>query len=277
VLKEIQQQMLGVKPLIPKDVPPDIQATLRSYQNDGVSWLERLRYMRLNGILADDMGLGKTLQAIIAVTQHKIEYPDSISIVVCPTSLVYNWKEEFTKFNGQLKVLPVDGTPTQRKKLLTDVKNFDVVITSYSLLQKDIDFYKTISFDYAILDEAQHIKNRGTRNAKSVKMMQAKHRLILTGTPIENSLDELWSLFDFLMPGLLSSYDRFLEKYIRNPSQSKAESLECLRRKVSPFILRRMKKDVLSELPPVSEIVYHLLCRVGARRAFSTREERRIR
>ena len=205
--------------MVPKDVPAVIQATLRSYQIDGVSWLERLRYMHLNGILADDMGLGKTLQAIIALTQHKIENPQAISIVVCPTSLVYNWKEEFTKFNPKLKVLPVDGTPTQRKKLLTDIKNYDVVITSYSLLQKDIEFYKTIPFDYAILDEAQHIKNRGTRNAKSVKMIQAEHRLILTGTPIENSLDELWSLFDFLMPGLLSSYDRFVEKYIRNPSQ----------------------------------------------------------
>ncbi len=104
------------------------------------------------------------------------------------------------------------------KNLQNEIKKFDVVITSYSLLQKDIEFYKTIPFGYAILDEAQHIKNRGTRNAKSVKMIQAAHRLILTGTPIENSLDELWSLFDFLMPGLLSTYDRFVEKYIRNPS-----------------------------------------------------------
>lgn len=256
-LKEIQQQMLGIKPIVPREIPPVIQASLRTYQNDGVSWLERLRIMHLNGILADDMGLGKTLQAIIAITQHKIDKHDAISIIVCPTSLVYNWKEEFNKFNPKLKVLPVDGTPLQRKKLLNDIKKFDVIITSYSLLQKDIDFYKTIPFEYAILDEAQHIKNRGTRNAKSVKMMQAKHRLILTGTPIENSLDELWSLFDFLMPGLLSSYDRFLEKYIRNPSQKKSESIELLRKKVSPFILRRMKKDVLEELPPVSEIVYH--------------------
>ena len=126
------------------------------------------------------------------------------------------------------------------------------------MFQKDIEFYKTISFGYAILDEAQHIKNRGTRNAQSVKTIQAAHRLILTGTPIENSLDELWSLFDFLMPGLLSSYDRFVEKYIRFPSaQQSSKNLENLRRKVAPFILRRMKKDVLSDLPPVSEIVYH--------------------
>lgn len=151
----------------------------------------------------------------------------------------------------------MDGTPTQRKKLLTDIQSYDAVITSYSLLQKDIDIYKAFTFSYAILDEAQHIKNRGTRNAKSVKMIHAKHRLILTGTPIENSLDELWSLFDFLMPGLLSTYDRFVEKYIRSPGQSKGANLEVLRRKVSPFILRRMKGDVASELPPVSEIIYH--------------------
>lgn len=256
-LLEIQQQMLGTVHVEASKIPEVIQATLRSYQTEGVGWLERLRQMHLNGILADDMGLGKTLQAIIAVTQNKIQHKNALSIVVCPTSLVYNWVEEFAKFNGNLKTLPVDGTPAQRKKLLTDIKKFDVVITSYSLLQKDVDFYKDIPFSYAILDEAQHIKNRGTRNAKSVKMIQAKHRLILTGTPIENSLDELWSLFDFLMPGLLSSYDRFVEKYIRNPSQVKGKALENLRKKVSPFILRRMKKDVLADLPPVSEIVYH--------------------
>lgn len=256
-LKEIQQQMLGLTPHVAQEVPKAVQATLRSYQVDGIGWLERLRYMHLNGILADDMGLGKTLQAITAITQNKIDNPKALSIIVCPTSLVHNWKEEFAKFNPNLKVLPVDGTPVQRKKLLTEIKNFDAVITSYSLLQKDIEIYKESGFSYAILDEAQHIKNRGTRNAKSVKMIQAKHRLILTGTPIENSLDELWSLFDFLMPGLLSSYDRFVEKYIRSPNQPKGVSIEILRRKVSPFILRRMKKDVVADLPPVSEIVYH--------------------
>ncbi len=256
-LEQIQQQMLGSHPYTPKKVPAEINAKLRTYQTEGVGWLERLRGMHLNGILADDMGLGKTLQAIISLTQYKADHPKSVSIVVCPTSLVYNWKEEFTKFNPKLKALPVDGTPTQRKKLLADVKKYDVVITSYSLLQKDIEFYQKIPFGYAILDEAQHIKNRSTRNAKSVKMLQGAHRLILTGTPVENSLDELWSLFDYLMPGLLSTYQRFVEKYIRNAGQGNNKNLEVLRRKLSPFILRRMKKDVLKELPPVSEITYH--------------------
>lgn len=256
-LKEIQQQMLGNIPMVPQSIPKAIQATLRNYQIDGVSWIEKLRLMHLNGILADDMGLGKTLQAITAVTQYKDDHPNALSIIVCPTSLVYNWKEEFNKFNAQLKVLPLDGTPIQRKKLLTEIEQFDVIITSYSLLQKDIEVYKTVSFGYVILDEAQHIKNRGTRNAKSVKMIKAKHRLILTGTPIENSLDELWSLFDFLMPGLLSTYERFVEKYIRHPGQTKTSNMELLRKKVSPFVLRRMKKDVLSDLPSVTEITYH--------------------
>lgn len=256
-LAEIQEQMLGTKPLVAGPIPKTIKASLRSYQQEGVEWLDRLRSMRLNGILADDMGLGKTLQAIIAITQLHHKRKDLHSIIVCPTSLIYNWKEEFGKFNPQLRVLPIDGTPSQRKKLLTDLEQYDVVITSYSLLQKDIDIYKQHTFGYAILDEAQQIKNRTTRNAKSVKMIEAHHRLILTGTPIENSLEDLWSLFDFLMPGLLSSYDRFIEKFVRHTTIPQSNSHDVLRKKVSPFILRRMKKDVLEELPPISEIVYH--------------------
>lgn len=256
-LKEMQKQMFGLVPYKAAPVPAIIQAALRNYQVEGVEWLDRLRTMHLNGILADDMGLGKTLQAIITLTQFHEKNTKAKSIVICPTSLIYNWKEEFTKFNPKLKVLAVDGTPVQRKKLLNDIENYNIVITSYTLLQKDVEFYKTVAFGYAILDEAQHIKNRGTRNAQSVKMIQAGHKLILTGTPIENSLDELWSLFDFLMPGLLSSYDRFVEKYVRHAPQTGLKHLEALKKKVSPFILRRMKKDVLDDLPPISEIVYH--------------------
>lgn len=258
-LTQIQQQMLGAQSYEPRQIPKDIQASIREYQRAGIGWLERLREMHLNGILADDMGLGKTLQAIVSITQYKQDHHKAISLIVCPTSLIYNWKEEFGKFNSKLKILPVDGTPSHRKKLLDSAKKYDVLVTSYSLLQKDIDIYKEISLGYVILDEAQHIKNRTTQNAKSVKMLQCDHRIILTGTPIENSLDELWSLFDFLMPGLLSTYDRFVEKYVRAPVQSPngKSHLETLRRKLSPFILRRMKKDVLSELPPVTEIVYH--------------------
>ncbi|MEZ5315172.1 MAG: SNF2-related protein [Chlamydiales bacterium] len=258
-LQQIQKQILGETNITTQNVPSVIRAKLRKYQLEGVNWLERLRKMHLNGILADDMGLGKTLQAIIAITQSKAEKSVAQSLVVCPTSLVYNWQEEFHKFNPELKVLVVDANPSQRRKLLKSIDNYDVVITSYNLLQKDIEIYKKILFDYVVLDEAHHIKNRSTRNAKSVKMIQAQHRLVLTGTPIENSLEELWSLFDFLMPGLLSSFDRFVERYIRNCGHTgnKLSNIETLRKKVSPFILRRMKEDVLEDLPPVSEVLYH--------------------
>ncbi len=255
-LVDIRKQMLGEKQFSFSEVPTQVKATLRTYQSEGVRWLERLRTMYLNGILADDMGLGKTLQAIVAISQLQSK-KKKLSLIVCPTSLLYNWKEEFCKFNSHLKTLVVDGVPNQRKKLIDNLDECDVAITSYTLLQKDIESYKTHTFTYVILDEAQHIKNRGTRNAKSVKMVPAEHRLILSGTPIENSLDELWSLFDFLMPGFLSSYDRFVEKYIRLSGTEQTKNLEYLRKKVSPFILRRMKSDVLQDLPPVSEIVYH--------------------
>ncbi len=255
-LVDIRKQMLGEKKLTFTEVPDDIQAKLRPYQAEGVNWLERLRMMYLNGILADDMGLGKTLQAIVAIAQYRLK-KKGLTLIVCPTSLLYNWKEEFSKFDPQLKVLVIDGIPSGRKRLIENMHKYDVVITSYTLLQKDVEHYKQVSFGYIILDEAQHIKNRGTRNAKSVKMIPAEHRLILSGTPIENSLDEMWSLFDFLMPGFLSSFDRFVEKYVRVTGAEQTKNLEYLRKKVAPFILRRMKADVLQDLPPVSEIVYH--------------------
>lgn len=256
-LQQIQRQLLGQEQIETSPMPKAISATLREYQKEGVHWLERLRSMHLNGILADDMGLGKTLQAIVGITQNHEEDPQAISLVVCPTSLLYNWKEEFHKFHPGLKVAVVDGSPGQRKKILSGIKKYQVVITSYTLLQKDIEEYSKENFSYIILDEAQHIKNRHTRNAKSAKMLKGKHRLILTGTPVENSLDELWSLFDFLMPGLLSRYERFADKYVRAMKEGDRQALEQLKDKIAPFVLRRVKSDVLSELPPVSEIVYH--------------------
>jgi SNF2 family DNA or RNA helicase len=252
-LKEIRSQMLGDKKVKFSPVPKSIKAELRHYQEEGVNWLERLRKMYLNGILADDMGLGKTLQAIVAITQLN----RGTSLIVCPTSLLYNWKEEFIKFNPKLNVLVIDGIPSQRKRLIDDVEQYDVIVTSYSLLQKDIELYEDTTFSLAILDEAQHIKNRGTRNARSVKLVKAQHRMILSGTPIENSLEELWSLFDYLMPSFLGTFERFLERYIRVSGDEQMKNLSYLKQKVSPFILRRMKVDVLDDLPPISDIVYH--------------------
>ncbi|MBN2478706.1 MAG: SNF2 helicase associated domain-containing protein [Parachlamydiales bacterium] len=255
-LLDKRKEMLGETISQPSPIPGSIKANLRSYQIEGISWIERLRRMYLNGILADDMGLGKTLQAIVAIIQNQ-EKSASPSIVVCPTTLLYNWEEEIFKFSPNSNVVVVDGTPQQRKKILSDIKDKDIVVTSYTLMQKDIEQYKKINFSYAILDEAQHIKNRATRNAKSVKMLNSTHKLILTGTPIENSLDELWSLFDFLMPSFLSSYDRFSEQYLKTEGVTHKDNIAYLKRKVAPFILRRMKEDVLKDLPPVSEILYH--------------------
>ncbi len=255
-LEEIRKQMLGESHYDFAEIPEEIRAKLRNYQKEGVRWLERLRSMYLNGILADDMGLGKTLQAIVALAQA-MQKKGGQALVVCPTSLLYNWKEEISKFHPHFKVMVVDGIPNQRKKLLASRQSYDVLITSYTLLQKDIEQYSQMQFVYAILDEAQHIKNRGTRNAKSVKMIKAVHRLILSGTPIENSLEELWSLFDFLMPGFLGTFERFVEKYVRAYGKEQSKNLNYLRKKVAPFILRRMKSEVLDDLPPISEIVYH--------------------
>lgn len=255
-LLEIREQILGRKDMVSSAIPEVIKADLRSYQTEGVRWLERVRTMHLGGILADDMGLGKTLQAIVAMSQI-LGRESGQALIVCPTSLLYNWKEELFKFNPKLKSLVVDGVPQSRKKLIESLSEFDVIITSYTLLQKDLEAYQQTVFKYVILDEAQHIKNRGTRNAKSVKAVNAEHRLILSGTPIENALEELWSLFDFLMPGFLSTYERFVEKYVRPQGAVLTKNLEYLKKKVAPFIMRRMKADVLQDLPPVTEIVYH--------------------
>jgi SNF2 family DNA or RNA helicase len=255
-LTEIREQILGQKEIISSPIPSVIKADLRSYQIEGVRWLERVRSMHLGGILADDMGLGKTLQAIVAISQL-LGKEGGQALIVCPTSLIYNWKEELHKFNPKLKPLVVDGIPQNRKKLIDSLSEYDVIITSYTLLQKDLEAYQNTCFKYVVLDEAQHIKNRGTRNAKSVKAVRGEYRLILSGTPIENALEELWSLFDFLMPGFLSSYERFVEKYIRPQGEQLSKNLEYLKKKVGPFIMRRMKADVLHDLPPVSEIVYH--------------------
>jgi SNF2 family DNA or RNA helicase len=261
-LKEIQEQIFDMSKCEAPPLPKSVKATLRNYQEEGVRWLARLRSMGLNGILADDMGLGKTVQAICAITQYiekrksaKQDCPGT-SLIVCPTSLVENWKEEFHQFNPSVRVATCAGTPNERKKLLSNPDEYDVIVTSYGLAQKDIELYEKMNFGYLLLDEAQYIKNRETSNAKTVKKIPSRHKLILTGTPLENSLEDLWSLFDFLMPGLLGSFDRFVSTYVRRPAGT-ASVLESLRKKITPFVMRRMKQDVLKDLPPISHIVYH--------------------
>lgn len=230
-------------------VPDGILGTLRGYQKTGFRWLKSLAAYGMGGILADDMGLGKTLQVIAFILSEKTA-DSAPSLVVAPTSLVYNWQEEVRKFAPQLKTAVILGTPEERQAQLESGREADLIITSYGLLKRDIEFYHTHQFQYCIIDEAQHIKNPSTLGAKTVKAIKAKSYFALTGTPIENTLTELWSLFDFLMPGYLHSHAKFKTRYespIVRSQDSKA--LRDLNRHIRPFVLRRMKQDVLKELP----------------------------
>ncbi len=230
-------------------VPEGILGTLREYQKTGFRWLKSLAHYGLGGILADDMGLGKTLQVITFILSEKAEHSEP-NLVVAPTSLIYNWQEEVRKFAPQLRTVVVVGSPTERKAQLKTCMGADLVITSYGLLKRDIDYYQSHQFKYCIIDEAQHIKNPATLGAKTVKAIKARSYFALTGTPIENALTELWSLFDFLMPGYLHSHARFKSRYETPIVRSQdTKALRDLSRHIRPFILRRMKQDVLKELP----------------------------
>ena len=239
------------------EVPKGMQETLRSYQEYGYKWLKTLENAGFGGILADDMGLGKTLQLITLLESSKTT--DGVnSLVICPASLVYNWTEEIKKFAPGMKTAALAGTKPERKKLLSGYKDFDVLVTSYDLLKRDIDLYEDKIFTHQILDEAQYIKNAKAQAAKAVKLIKAKHRFALTGTPIENRLSELWSIFDFLMPGFLYGYERFKKDFelpITKNGDDKA--MDGLKKMVFPFLLRRKKSDVLKDLPDkVEEVLY---------------------
>lgn len=228
------------------------ESILRDYQKDGVRWLLQLYHYQLNGILADDMGLGKSLQVIALL--ESIVAKDT-SLLVVPASLIYNWNDEFQKFQSPLSLTCIIGNKSERIKKIESISQYDVAITSYDYLRRDIDLYDGISFEYIILDEAQYIKNQNTLNAQCVKALVGNHRLALSGTPIENSLAELWSIFDFIIPGYLYGYKQFSKQFERDivvrKDQQKIAKLQSL---VSPFILRRTKKEVLSELPDKVEV-----------------------
>ena len=229
-------------------VPEHYKNILRDYQVQGFQWLKTMSDYGFGGILADDMGLGKTLQ-VMTLIEDSIS-KDHVSLVVAPATLIYNWQDEIKKFSNQLKTVCITGNIAQRKKLIENLQDYDVVITSYDYIRRDFELYKDYQFYYFILDEAQYIKNQSTKNAQAVKLINGKYRFALTGTPIENSLAELWSIFDFLMPQYLYNYHHFKETYeipiIKNEDQEKQAKLK---RFVEPFILRRTKKDVLTELP----------------------------
>ncbi|MCR4708008.1 MAG: DEAD/DEAH box helicase, partial [Clostridiales bacterium] len=232
------------------EVPETLRCVLRGYQTYGYKWLRTLASCGFGGILADDMGLGKTLQMIAVLLAEKEGGAIGTSLVICPASLVYNWADEFARFAPELAVCPVVGTQAERTAILQRYARWDVLITSYDLLKRDAACYEDLVFLYEILDEAQYIKNHATSAAKSVKIIRSRYRFALTGTPIENRLSELWSIFDYLMPGFLYGYEVFRREF-EAPIVKKAdeEASARLRRMVSPFILRRVKSDVLKDLP----------------------------
>ncbi|AFV03527.1 Superfamily II DNA [Dehalobacter sp. UNSWDHB] len=240
------------------DPPLPLQQVLRDYQKTGFKWLKTLASYGLGGILADDMGLGKTLQVLAFVLSEKLtaaQNPSSLLpfLVIAPTSLVYNWQSEAEKFTPDLHVLVIDGQPAERQEQISRIAPADLVVVSYAVLRRDIEQFSKLAFSYCFLDEAQNIKNPQTLNAKSVQKIQAKGYFALTGTPIENSLSELWSIFHFIMPGYLPSHQEFHKKYALPVSKGDTESLQELSRQIKPFILRRLKVDVLKELPPKIE------------------------
>ena len=236
--------------------PEGLNCTLRYYQKVGYKWLKILDDYRLGGILADDMGLGKTVQLISLLLDYKANAKVKLpSIVITPSSLALNWKSEIEKFAKDIKVLVIRGTSEEREKQIKQIPEFDLVITSYDLLKRDMEIYRRedILFKFQIADEAQYIKNSNTQNAKSLKTINAQTKYALTGTPIENSLAELWSIFDYIMPGYLFTYKKFKQLYeIPIMRDNDQEAMEKLKMMIEPFVLRRVKKDVLKELPEKS-------------------------
>jgi SNF2 family DNA or RNA helicase len=255
------------------ECPPlgKLENVLRPYQKSGVAWLHFLRENNFGGILADEMGLGKTLQALAflkivgdevtsltssqsLLTSAPTEKKRRPHLIVCPTSLVFNWLAEAAKFTPELKVLALHGP--DRHARFAEIEKSDLVVTSYALIRRDAEKYREFEFDTVVLDEAQHIKNRQTQNAQAVKAVRAQHRFVLTGTPMENSVLDLWSIFDFLMPGYLGTAKDFRERYELPITRDKdAEAQKRLSRRLRPFLLRRLKQEVAADLPAKLEQV----------------------
>ncbi|WP_022778214.1 DEAD/DEAH box helicase [Butyrivibrio sp. AE3009] len=238
-------------------LPESLSEVLRDYQKTGFQWFARLRKNGFGAVLADDMGLGKTLQVLtllLSIKEKNIKEgkKNKCSLIVCPASLVYNWQHEIQKFTPQLHCELAVGIKPDRERVTSEIneEGTDVIITSYDLLRRDIELYKYLSFECEIIDEAQFIKNPSTQGAKAVKSISASFKIALTGTPIENRLSELWSIFDYCMPGYLFSYKKFHD-VLEGPAVSEKDesAMERLRKMIAPFVMRRLKKDVLKDLP----------------------------
>ncbi len=241
--------------------PEQLENVLRYYQKTGFKWLKVLDSYKFGGILADDMGLGKTIQILAVIIDYiKNTKQSKTSMVVCPSSLALNWQNEATKFARNIKTLVIHGTSKEREEQIQNLEKYDLIITSYDLLKRDIEFYekKNYTFKFIIADEAQYLKNSNTQNAKSIKEIKAETRYALTGTPIENSLSELWSIFDFIMPGYLFTYKKFKNMFeVPIAKENSTYAMEKLKMLIEPFVLRRTKKQVLTELPEKTITVLH--------------------
>lgn len=267
-------QMLDAKKVEPFEIPVGIKATLRSYQQDGVNWLAFLNRYNLHGILCDDMGLGKTLQTLCMVASDHhlraeefaksgdLNYRRLPSLIVCPPTLSGHWQQEIRQYAPFLSCVAYVGSPSMRGQYRAELNNVDIVITSYDICRNDADVLKPINWNYCVLDEGHLIKNSKSKTSQAVKQFQSNHRLILSGTPIQNNVLELWSLFDFLMPGFLGSEKVFQERFAKPIAASRfakssskeqergALAIEALHKQVLPFLLRRLKEEVLDDLPP---------------------------
>jgi superfamily II DNA or RNA helicase len=265
------------------DVPQALTADLRDYQRDGLNWLQFLREFGFSGILADDMGLGKTVQALATVLVEKqTGRCTTPSLVVAPTSLMGNWRREAEKFAPNLKVVVLHGA--ERSEHFEHLDDYDLLLTTYALLSRDLEVHEGREYHYLILDEAQAIKNPATKQAKAVCQVNAKHKLCLTGTPVENHLGEVWSQFRFLMPGFFGEQKHFNQTF-RNPIEKSADNLAAtaLTKRLKPFILRRSKDAVASELPSKTEIIHRValypeqaVLYEGIRAAMETRVRRAL-
>lgn len=260
------------------EVPASLEEILRKYQRDGFVWLKTICHNGFAGILADDMGLGKTLQVIAFLLSEFLEAKAEDNrrcLIVTPASLVFNWNSEFKRFAPSLPVKMVAGLAPERAQIIHGAQSRDILITSYELLKRDLAEYENVKFFCQIIDEAQYIKNHNTQSAKAVKEIQAGSRFALTGTPIENRLSELWSIFDYLMPGFLYGYQRFRTDIEIPVVQGQDEkSMEKLRKMVRPFILRRLKKDVLTDLPDKLEECMYASMEGEQRKLYSAHVQR---
>ncbi len=256
------------------DVPQGLRAELRGYQEDGFRWLGTLARFGFGGILADDMGMGKTLQVIAHILARKEAGAVGPTLVVCPASLVYNWVSEIERFAPALDAVAVVGSKTARMAQVGGAEGHDVLITSYDLLRRDVEAYAGHRFARVVLDEAQYIKNPKAQVTKCVKCLDADARFALTGTPIENRLQELWSIFEFLMPGYLGNREQFAKRYESPVEAQERDSSSLLRCVIGPFVLRRLKSEVLAELPEKTESVVYAQMEPKQRRLYLANQDR---